>query len=226
MGIDCSYVDFTDLAAIKAAITPRTKLIFFESPSNPVLMSFDIAAISAAVHVINKDILVAVDNTFLSPYFQRPLPLGADVVMYSCSKYVNGHSDVNMGALVMNDPKLYDKLRGLQTRFGNVPSPFDCYQVLRGMKTLAIRMPAHFRNGLILAKFLESHPAVEKVWHPGFTSHPTHEVAIKQASGHSGMLAFWLKNASLEQNKAVLSKLKHIIVGGSLGGVESLICTP
>lgn len=225
-GITTSFVDFSNLDQLKKAVRADTKLVFFESPSNPVLKCFDIKAISDAVHAINANIIVAIDNTFMTPYLQCPLDLGVDVVMYSCSKYVNGHSDVIMGSLVLNDDKLYDKLRGIQIRMGNIASPFDCYLTLRGLKTLEIRMKQHFKSSLIVAKFLQAHPAVEKVAHPGLKNDENHEIAIKQSCGHSGMIAFWLKDASLEQNKETLKKLKLIKVSGSLGGFETLIMTP
>jgi len=226
LGIECSFVDFSDVDNITGAIKENTKLVFFESPSNPILKCFDIAAIAKAVHAKKSDVLVVVDNTFMSPYYQLPLDLGADVTMYSASKYVNGHNDVVHGALVMNDDSLFERIKKTQIRLGGIPSPFDCYLVLRGLKTLPLRMQQHFRNSLIVAKFLKSHPAVEKVSHPAFKDHPTHHIAIKQAAGHSGMVCFWIKNANLKINQEVLKKLKVFTVTGSLGGPDSLIVTP
>lgn len=226
IGITHSFVDVADFVALKSAITPQTKMVFFESPSNPTLKCFDIQKISDFVHTINKDILVVVDNTFMSPFLQRPLSLGADLIMYSCSKYVNGHSDVVMGALVTNNEELYTSLFWTQVRTGNIPSAFDCYLVLRGIKTLPLRMRQHFRNALVVAKFLQSHPAVERVVHPALLTDSAHEVATKQSSGHCGIVTFWLKDATSENMKQILNKLKMIATGVSLGGPESLVTTP
>lgn len=215
-----------DLEELKAAIRPNTKLVFFETPSNPTLKCFDIKLIADTVHAINKDILVTVDNSFMSPFLQRPLSLGADVAMYSCSKYVNGHSDVIMGSLVVKTDELFRTLKGVQIRMGNIPSAFDCYLALRGLKTLAVRMRKHQRNSLIVAKFLKSHPMVEKVSHPGLLTDASHAVSVKQSIGHSGMVCFWIKGANIQQNKETLKKLRHVRVATSLGGVESLVITP
>lgn len=225
-GLEVSVVDFLNLDKVRQALKPSTRLIFFETPTNPCLRIVDIKSVAALVHSYNQEILLACDNTFLTPYFQRVLALGVDVCMYSFSKYVNGHTDVVMGALTMNNDTLFEDLDTLQTRTGCVPSPYDCHMVQRSLRTLAIRMMAHFKNGVIVAKFLESHPAVEKVHHPALWSHPDHKLATEQAAGHSGMICFWLKDATLRDNEEVLSKLKLIFLQGSLGGVETFISTP
>lgn len=219
-------VDFTDIDGLKKAIKPNTKIVFFESPSNPGNRIIDIKAVADTVHSIRKDILVVIDNTYLTPYYQRPLTLGVDVCMYSFTKYVNGHTDVVMGALTFNCEELYKTLRMMQIRYGMVPSPFDCYLVTRSLRTLAIRMDAHFRNSIALAKFLETHPAVEKVYHPALKSHPDHELATRQAAGHNGVISFWLKTPKLKDNEEFVKKLKLCVVSGSLGGVESSINSP
>lgn len=219
-------MDFFNVKELKASIKPNTKLVFFETPTNPGLRVVDIKAAADVVHAVNPEIVVAVDNTYLTPYFQRPLSLGVDVCMYSFSKYVNGHSDIVMGALTFNSDSLHKTIRMLQIRLGSVPSPFDCHMVQRSIRTLAIRLDAHFRSSTIVAKFLETHPAVEKVYHPALASHPDHPIAIKQSAGHNGMITFWLKKKDIQNNEALLKKLRVIIVSGSLGGVESSINTP
>lgn len=224
--IELDTVDLTDISALKKAVKPNTKIVFFESPSNPGNRIIDIKAVSDAVHSIRKDILVVTDNTYLTPYFQRPLTLGVNICMYSFSKYVNGHSDIVMGSLTFNDEKLFQALRMMQIRLGLIPSPFDCYLVTRSIKTLAVRLDVHFRNSIIVAKFLETHPAVEKVYHPALKSHPDHELATRQSAGHSGVIALWLKSQKLKDNEEFVKKLKYIVLSGSLGGVESSLCTP
>lgn len=225
--IEVDTVDFTaDFTELKKAIKPNTKIVFFESPSNPGNRIIDIQAVADAVHSISKDILVVIDNTYLTPYFQRPLLLGVDVCMYSFTKYVNGHSDVVMGALTFNCDKLCATIRMMQIRLGIVPSPFDCYLVTRSLRTLGIRLDTHFRNSTIVAKFLEKHPAVAKVYHPALKSHPDHELAIEQSAGHNGVISFWLKKPDLIDNENLLKKLKLFVLSGSLGGVESSINSP
>lgn len=219
-------MDFTDINALKQSIKPNTKMVFFESLTNPTLRVIDIKAVVDTVRSIRKDILIVVDNTYLTPYLQRPLTFGVDVAMYSFTKYVNGHSDVLMGALTFNDESLYQTLRMMQIRLGSIPSPFDCYLVTRSLKTLSMRMDVHFRNSIIVAKFLESHLAVEKVHHPALKSHPDHELALRQASGHNGMVTFWLKSPKLQDNEDLMKKFKVIVLSGSLGGVVSSINTP
>ncbi|XP_030919626.1 cystathionine gamma-lyase [Geospiza fortis] len=198
----------------------RTKLVWLESPTNPVLTVVDIKACAEVAHR-HRGVLVAVDNSFMSPYFQRPLSLGADICMSSASKYINGHSDVLMGLVSVNRDDLYERLKFLQNSLGAVPSPFDCFLCNRGLKTLHIRMKLHFHNGLAVAKFLETHPRVEKVLYPGLPSHPQYEVMKKQCTGVSGMVSFYIKG---EKRNAIafLEKLEVFTLGFSLGGFESL----
>lgn len=184
----------------------------------------DIEAIAQLGHS-HPDVIVAVDNTFLSSYFQRPLELGADIVVYSVTKYMNGHSDVIMGATVTNNKELYERLKFLQNSSGIVPSPFDCYQVNRSLKTLALRMQQHSKNSLEVGKFLETHEHVERVLHPGLPSHPQHQLALKQSYGHSGIMSFYIKG-NLENAKAFLKNLKVFTLAESLGGYESLAELP
>lgn len=184
----------------------------------------DIQAISKLVHLYT-DIIVVVDNTFVTSYFQRPLELGADIVAYSASKYLNGHSDVIMGAAVINDIKLYTRLKFLQNASGIVPSPFDCYQVNRSLKTLPLRMEQHFKNSMIVAKFLESHPNVERVLHPALPSHPQYALVLKQTYGHSGIMSFYIKGG-LNESEKFLKALKVFTLAESLGGFESLAELP
>lgn len=169
------FVDATDILNITKAITDKTKMVWIETPTNPTLKLVDIAAVAAVVKKY-PDCFLVVDNTFMTPYFQRPLVLGADIAIHSCTKYLNGHSDVIMGAACLNRDDLAQKLRFLQNAIGPVPSPFDCYLVNRSLKTLAVRMEQHMINGLAVARFLEKHPSVEKVLHPGLPSHPQYEV--------------------------------------------------
>ncbi|OQV15138.1 Cystathionine gamma-lyase [Hypsibius exemplaris] len=224
-GLKVTLVDCTDVDKVAAALTENTRLVWLESPANPTIKITDIKAVSDLVHAYNKDILVAVDNTFMSSYFQRPLDLGADISHQSLTKYMNGHCDVVMGAAVVNDEKLYEKLFYLQRANGAVPSPIDCFLVSRGLKTLHLRMREHMTNGLIVAKFLESHPCVEKVLHPGLPSHPQYELVKKQARGTSGMLCFYVKGG-LQEAKSFLKNLKLIVLAVSLGGPESLVAHP
>lgn len=223
--VTTSLFDFENLDELPNIIKPETKLVWIECPTNPLLKIVDIKAICTAVKAINEETLILVDNTFLTSYFQKPLNLGADMSMYSLTKYMNGHADVIMGAVVLNDEKLYEELKFMQNATGIVPSPFDCYLVDRSLKTLKIRMQEHMKNGLIVAKFLESHPMVERVIHPGLKSHPSYELAKKQWSGCSGMLAFYLKG-DLEVCKRFLKKLKYFMTAESLGGFESLVEIP
>ncbi|XP_056353402.1 cystathionine gamma-lyase-like [Oenanthe melanoleuca] len=220
-----AYVDCIDPNNLKAEITPDTKLVWLETPTNPTLKVIDIRACADLAHRIQKDVLVAVDNSFMSPYFQRPLSLGADISMSSGTKYINGHSDVLIGLVSVNSKELYEELKSLQIALGAVPSPFDCYMCNRGLKTLHIRMKLHFHNGLAVAKFLESHPRVEKVIYPGLPSHPQYHVMQKQCTGVSGMLSFYIKG-NVKNAFAFLRKLKVFSVGFSLGGFESLAAHP
>lgn len=211
---------------IKNNIKSNTKVVWLESATNPLLRVFDIKSIADLVHSINSNILVIVDNTFLTSYFLRPLSLGVDIVLYSLSKFMSGHSDVVMGALTTNNEELFKRLKFIQNGSGTVPSPFDCYLVQRSLKTLEIRMLKHFKNSLSIANFLENHPKIEKVIHPGLTSHPEHELATRQASGHSGMVAFYLKTLNLEESLEFIKKLKMIKSAAGLGDIESTITIP
>ncbi|XP_062510043.1 cystathionine gamma-lyase-like [Corticium candelabrum] len=222
--IQTSFVDCTNLDTFRASIKENTKMVWLETPTNPTLKVIDIKAISAIAHE-RKDILVVVDNTFLSPYFQRPLELGADVVMHSVTKYINGHSDVVMGVIVTNDDELCVRMRYLQNALGPVPSPFDCFLANRGLKTLHLRMKEHERNATAMATFLEGNPNVQEVFYPGLASHPQHEVAKRQCKGFGGMVAFRIKG-DLSNAKKFLSSLKIFTLAESLGGFESLVEIP
>ena len=223
-GIRFVYVDTTQTDNIKNAITPQTRLIWIETPTNPLMNITDIAAVSALAKP--KNILVAVDNTFASPALQNPLNEGADIVMHSATKYLGGHSDVIQGALMMNDKDLREKLYFIQKSCGAVPGPMDCFLVLRGIKTLGVRMKAHCENGEKIANWLQANPKVGKVYWPGFENHPGHAVAKKQMRAFGGMISFELKNDSVEEAKRVLSSTHLFSLAESLGGVESLINHP
>jgi cystathionine beta-lyase/cystathionine gamma-synthase len=223
-GIKFIYVDTAKADNVKNAITAATKLIWIETPTNPLMNITDIAAISAIAKP--KNILLAVDNTFASPALQNPLDLGADIIMHSATKYLSGHSDVIQGALMMNDKDLRDKLYFIQKSCGAVPGPMDCFLVLRGIKTLGLRMKAHSENGAKIAHWLKAHPKVAKVYWPGFTDHPGYAVAKKQMKDFGGMISFELKNDSVDEAKRVLSSTHLFSLAESLGGVESLINHP
>ncbi|XP_034980018.1 cystathionine gamma-lyase [Zootoca vivipara] len=220
MGLKAIFVDCTKLENLKAAITPETKLVWIETPTNPMLKVVDIQGCADIVHK-HKGVILAVDNTFMSAYFQRPLSLGADICMYSATKYMNGHSDVVMGLVSVNDDNLHERLRFLQYSLGAVPSPFDCYLCNRGLKTLPIRMKQHFHNALAIAKYLESDPRVEKVLFPGLPSHPQYELVQRQCTGCPGMISFYIKG-NLESASTFLRSLKLFTLAESLGGYESL----
>uniref|UniRef100_A0A3B4H3S0 Cystathionine gamma-lyase n=1 Tax=Pundamilia nyererei TaxID=303518 RepID=A0A3B4H3S0_9CICH len=221
VGLDVSFADCTKPQLLKAALKPNTKLVWIETPTNPMMKVVDIKACSDLVHEHNKDIVVVVDNTFMSAYFQRPLALGADICMYSATKYMNGHSDVVMGLVSMNREDLYERLKFLQNALGSVPSPFDCFLCNRGLKTLHLRMERHFKNTLAVAKFLEADPRVERVLYPGLPSHPQYEVMKRQCTGCPGMIAFNIKG-KLEHATTFLNNLKMFAIAESLGGYESL----
>ena len=223
-GIIFTYVDTTHTENVANAISGKTKLVWLETPTNPLMNITDIAAIAALTKP--KNILLAVDNTFASPALQNPLDLGADIVMHSVTKYLGGHSDVIQGALVMNDKELREKLYFIQKSCGAVPGPMDCFLVLRGIKTLGVRMKAHCENGRIIANWLRQHPKVGKVYWPGFEDHPGYAVAKKQMKDFGGMISFELKNDSVEEARRVLSSTHLFSLAESLGGVESLINHP
>lgn len=221
-GLRFAFVDTTDLSAVEASFTPRTRLLFVETPTNPLLRVTDIHAISAAAHA--HGVLVTVDNTFMSPYFQNPLELGADIVVHSSTKFLNGHSDMVGGIVVTNDPDIAEKIRFLQNAVGAVPGPFDCWLALRGTKTLALRMRQHDSNARHLALYLSRHAAVKKLYYPGLEDHPEHELAKRQARGFGGIVS--LDVGSLERARHVLENVRLFTLAESLGGVESLICHP
>jgi len=218
-GIESSFIDLTDVHKFEAAITARTRFVWFETPTNPTLKLADIAAISALAKA--RGIRVVVDNTFASPVLQRPLSLGADVVLHSTTKYINGHSDVVGGALVTSDPELCERIPFLQNAIGAVPSPMDCYLVLRGIKTLPVRMRAHVAGASELALRLDGHPSVKRVHYPGLVSHPQHDLAKRQMSGPGGMISVELA-CDLEGSRRFLQALRIFALAESLGGVESL----
>lgn len=222
-GIEFTFVPLGDEAKLCAAIQPNTRLVWLESPTNPLLTVVDIARVAWIAH--EHGALCGVDNTFMSPYFQRPLELGADLVMHSMTKYINGHSDVVMGALMMNAEGVYERLKYLQNAVGATPGPFDCFMVLRGVKTLAVRMERHEQNARKVAEFLETHEKVERVLYPGLPSHPQHEIAQRQTSGNGGMLTFFIRGG-LEEARRFLESVRLFTLAESLGGVESLIEHP
>merc|ERR1712193_126379 len=220
-GVEFTMVDSRNPQNVRDALRENTKLVWLETPTNPLLRVADIKEISTLVHDYNKDIVVVVDNTFLTPYNQRPLDLGADVVMHSATKYMNGHSDVVMGLVIVKSDALKQKLFFIQYAVGAVPSAFDCYLVNRGLKTLHVRMKRHGENGMAVAKFLEQNPRVETVNYPGLPSHPQHEVFKKNARGMSGMVTFTTKG-DINNCKKVLESMKVFTLAESLGGFESL----
>ena len=223
-GIKFHYVNMQKADSISSYINKNTKLIWTETPTNPLMNITDIEAVS---NIAKKHkVLVCVDNTFASPYLQNPLDLGADIVMHSATKYLGGHSDVIQGCLVMNDASLRDQLYFIQKSCGAVPGPMDCFLVLRGIKTLHLRMQRHCENGEKVAHFLRNHNAVKKVYWCGFEDHPNYDIAKKQMRGFGGMMSFTLKDDSVEKAKKVLSSTKVFALAESLGGVESLINHP
>jgi len=223
-GIKFHFVDMGDLDAISALVNDNTKLFWVETPTNPLLKIIDIKAVSIIAKQANA--LLCVDNTFASPYLQTPMDLGADIVPHSVTKFINGHSDVVMGALVCNSDDLLDRLSFIQNSCGGTPGPQDSFLVLRGIKTLHLRMQRHCDNGREVAQFLADHPKVSKVYWPGFTSHPNHDVAKAQMNDFGGMMSFTLSGDSIEEAQAVISKTKLFTLAESLGGVESLCGHP
>ncbi|MCY2958033.1 MAG: cystathionine gamma-synthase [Planctomycetota bacterium] len=222
-GVASTFTDLSDLAAFERALKPNTKLVMLESPTNPLLRLYDLAAIAAICQ--RRGILTLADNTFASPYLQNPLKLGCDLVIHSSTKYLGGHSDVVGGVLVSNDAGLHRRLMHFQNSCGGTPGPMDCFLVLRGTKTLHIRMDRHCRNAMAVALFLASHPKVAKVHYPGLLSHPQHELAKRQMRDFGGMVSVELK-ATVEQAKQVASSFHVFSLAESLGGVESLVDHP
>ncbi len=223
LGITFTHVDGSDPAEFERAIRPETKLVWAETPTNPLLHLVDIAAVAAVCR--ERGILFAVDNTFATPYFQRPLTLGADTVVHSTTKYINGHSDVVGGAVVTNDESVYERVKFYQNAAGGTPGPFDSWLTLRGAKTLAVRMRQHQQNALLVAEFLSGQPLVEAVSYPGLPSHPQFDLAKRQMSGFGGIVTFQIRGGRNEAN-AFFRALKTFSFAESLGGVESLACYP
>jgi cystathionine gamma-lyase len=219
-GIKFSFIPMGDITTVEDYITPNTKMIWLETPTNPLLNIIDIKG--AATIAKKHNILLAVDNTFATPYLQTPLDLGADLVMHSLTKYMGGHSDVVMGALILNDEDLAQRLAFIQNASGGTPGPQDCFLLLRGLKTLHVRMQRHCENGRAVAEYLQNHPKVEKVFWPGFATHPNHQVAREQMRDFGGMISFVLQGDRQEDAIKVLEKLKYFTLAESLGGVESL----
>ena len=221
-GLSFTYANTCQLEEVEKAFRPNTRMLYIETPTNPVMEITDVAAAARLAH--EHQAILAVDNTFMSPYFQRPLELGADIVIHSTTKYLNGHSDGIGGAVILNDAELAARLKFIQNAAGAILGPFDSWLVLRGVKTLAVRMERHNVNGLAVAHHLEAHPKVEKVYYPGLPSHPQHELAKKQMTGSGGMLAF--ETGSLENARTVLKSVRLCSLAESLGGVETLISHP
>ena len=223
IGCTVTDVDFADLAAVERAVSSQTKLVWLESPTNPRLLVYDIRAISRIAHA--KGVLVVVDNTFATPYFQQPLDLGADLVLHSVTKYLAGHSDLIQGAVIARDAAVFEPVGFLQNALGGVPSAFDCWLTLRGLKTLELRMERHAVNAQKIAEALEAHPRVNRVYFPGLSSHPGHAIAKAQMTGFGGMVSFEL-DGTLEEASSFVSHRKYFALGESLGGVRALVCLP
>lgn len=221
--IEVSYIDTIDILNLEKSVRPNTRLVWLESPTNPLLKLSDIAAVSTITK--KEGLILVVDNTFLSPYFQRPLSLGADIVLHSSTKYIGGHSDVLGGSVMLSDDNLYQKIQYYQNAVGAVLSPFDSYLTLRGIKTLGLRMQKHEENALLIGAFLEEHPNVTKVIYPGLKSHPQYDLARKQTTGSGGIISFELKG-NIDNSKQFLESLHLFALAESLGGVESLIELP
>ena len=223
-GIRFHFIDLADPELINQYVNENTKLIWIETPINPTIRIVDIEAVAKISKA--KNLKLVVDNTFASPYLQNPIDLGADIAMHSVTKYIGGHSDVVMGALMLNDEDTDKKLRFIYNACGATPGPMDSFLVLRGIKTLHLRMKAHCENGRQIAEFLKMHPKVEKIYWPGFTDHPNHDVARKQMRGYGGMISIVLKVADLQETFRIASSFKVFTLAESLGGVESLINHP
>ena len=221
-GLSFTFVDTTKIENIEKAIQPNTKLVHIETPTNPLLAITDI--IEVANLCSSKNLILSVDNTFMSPYFQNPLELGADIVVHSATKYLGGHSDLIGGILVFNSDEFYERLKFIQNAIGAILSPFDCWLLLRSVKTLAVRMEKHNQNAMKIAEYLQSHPKVKRVFYPGLEAHPQHSIAKKQMRGFGGMVSFEVED--FETAKNILYKFKIFTLAESLGGVESLVCHP
>jgi cystathionine gamma-synthase/cystathionine gamma-lyase len=223
IGVTVKQLDISDLATLESAITERTRLVWIETPTNPRLLIYDIAAICRLAHA--REALVVVDNTFATPYFQQPFELGADIVVHSVTKYLGGHSDTIQGAALAKDPKVFEPIKFLQNATGAVPSPFDCWLTLRGLKTLELRMQRHEENAAAIAHALDGNPLVRRVYFPGLPDHPGHEIARRQMSGFGGMVSFEL-DGTIDEVAAFVSKRRYFTLGESLGGVKALVCHP
>jgi cystathionine gamma-lyase len=223
IGCRVTQVDFSDLAALSRAVTPETRLVWLESPTNPRLLVYDIAAVSRIAHA--QGALVVVDNTFATPYFQQPFDLGADLVIHSVTKYLAGHSDLVQGAVIARDGAIFEPVGFLQNALGGVPGPFDCWLTLRGLKTMELRMQRHAENAIAVAEALVRHPRVSRVYFPGLPTHPGHEIARKQMTGFGGMVSFEL-DGTAEEAAALVSSFRYFALGESLGGVRALVCLP
>jgi len=221
-GVEFTFVDTSDLAAVEAAWKPTTKLLYVETPTNPSMIISDLRGLATLARA--KGAWLCVDNTFMTPYFQRPIELGAHLVLHSTTKYLNGHSDMVGGAVISNDPAISERLQFLQNAAGAIPGPFDCFLVLRGLKTLSVRMERHDANARVIAGWLATHPKISRVLYPGLPGHPGHALHQRQASGFGGMIAF--DTGSLERGARVLKATRLFSLAESLGGVESLISHP
>ncbi|XP_018011347.1 putative cystathionine gamma-lyase 2 [Hyalella azteca] len=249
-GLVVEFIDMRQASEVAAALKPSTRIVWFESPSNPTMDLVDIAAVATIVQQHNQRVglehlsleqpiadkrneldvearaILVVDNTFMTGVLQRPLLLGADLVVHSCTKYINGSTDVIMGVVCTSSKNLHEKLKFIQTASGAIPSPFDCYLVQRSVRTLPLRMERHMKNGIAVAKFLESHACVRRVNHPGLPSHPQHKLSVRQSFGHSGMLSFYLREDDIEKSKTFLKSLAVVTLSSSLGSIESLAELP
>ena len=223
-GLKFHFTGMDEVSKIEALVNEKTRMIWIETPTNPLMNIIDIEAVANMAH--QHDILVVVDNTFSTPYLQNPLDLGADMVMHSVTKYMAGHSDVIMGSIILNDIDLLDQLAFIQNASGGVPGPQDCFLVLRGIKTLHVRMQRHCENAAEIARYLETHPKIDQVLWPGFSTHPNHEVAKKQMRDFGGMISFTLKGDDVDEAMAILTRFKYFSLAESLGGVESLVGHP
>jgi cystathionine gamma-lyase len=223
LGCVIRQIDIGDPAALQAALSSKTKLVWIESPTNPRLLVYDIAAIAAAAHQAGA--LLVVDNTFATPLFQQPFQLGADLVVHSVTKYLGGHSDLIQGAVLARDPVVFEPVKFLQNATGAVPSPFDCWLTLRGLKTLELRMQRHAENADAVARALKAHPLVRRVYFPGLADHPGHDIAKRQMTGFGGMVSFEL-DGSVDEVVTFVSSRRFFALGESLGGVKSLVCHP
>ncbi|WP_299202635.1 cystathionine gamma-synthase [Brumimicrobium sp.] len=223
-GIKFHFVSMNDLKNLSQTINKNTKLIWIETPTNPMMNIIDIEAVAKIAKKAN--IMLGVDNTFATPYLQSPMDLGADLVMHSATKYLGGHSDVVMGALVMNDQSIADEIYRIQNSSGGITGPMDSFLVLRGLKTLHLRMQRHCENGEKIARFLKGHPKVDKVYWPGFEDHPSHAIAKQQMRGFGGMISFSVKGNDLKEAHSIMERFKVFSLAESLGGVESLTCHP